>query len=175
MCFHDWRGIRWQKTSVGAGAGSLGSPVTRRYSWIIGGFKPETNAIGQVRYGKYCKHSVSWRATAHATMSLRSFDQAPIALTPRKPAARPPAFAGIRAPQTRSSRRRRKFKVFLLLELAALMMTAIAGATGTLRIFAEEDLTRLFAVAFFIGAAAAVIIPIIFYGQPERGYRVRRD
>lgn len=100
--------------------------------------------------------------------------------------SRPAVTAGMNAAQFRPlplaqstadvlrQRRRMRFLRFLVLEAIAVVIAIASVAAGISQRFADEAYTPAFRVLPICAAAAAAILPILFFGSPSRRQRRKR-
>jgi uncharacterized BrkB/YihY/UPF0761 family membrane protein len=74
-------------------------------------------------------------------------------------------------------RRRRRLRMlyFIILEALAIGLMITSAVAGISSRFAAESLTPIFRVLPISAAIVAVILPIIFFGDPKRRNRSRRN
>ena len=90
------------------------------------------------------------------------------------PRAVAPSFPEIGKPLKRKSRRQRKVARFFICETIAFAALVGFVVAGTSTRTAGDAFTGPFAVAVFIAAAALAIIPVVFFGLPQRHNQLRR-
>ena len=71
-------------------------------------------------------------------------------------------------------RRSKRFRMFVILELSAIVLLVLVLMAGTSRQFAQPALTMPFTIAILVIASAVAIIPVIFYGPTRQRYRYHR-
>jgi hypothetical protein len=107
-----------------------------------------------------------FNATSGFDGAVRPFS-ASATMSPRQPqeAVDAATDAAIAAAIVRERRQRRLLR-FALCEAAAILLTVASMLAGMSTRFLDESLTPLFRMLPIVGAAAATILPILFYGRP---------
>ncbi|MEY2557199.1 MAG: hypothetical protein QOE34_624 [Verrucomicrobiota bacterium] len=82
-------------------------------------------------------------------------------------------FSGETVAEVLRRRRRRKLLFFIVGETLALALMLGAAIAGISERFVAESLTPLFRILPIIPAGVAVILPIVFFGDPKKRNRAR--